>query len=158
MKEAELSTDLVIAIIDGIQDRKKIKSYYEKYDDRFPKEKTVINRFKKCIDIIAEIYGDVFKKSPFRRTTLFYSLFCAIYDIVYGLPRTTTSNFQIKREMYKPIRNALARLEKELTTKEPSPEYFEFKDASTRHTTDQSRRLIRHRTILNEILKELKRS
>ena len=155
MKEAELSTDLVIAMIDGIQDRKKIKSYYRKYDDDFPQEEEVVNRFKKCIDIIAEIFEDTLIESPFRRTTLFYNLFCAIYDIMYGLPNSDTPNFQIKREMYNPIRKALSRLEKELTAEEPSPEYFEFKDASTRHTTDQSRRLIRHRTIVNEMLKEL---
>lgn len=155
MKEAELSTDLVIAMIDGIQDRKKIKLYYNRYDDKFPKEERVVNRFEKCIDTIAEIYGDGLVKSPFRRTTLFYSLFCAVYDMMHGLPNSNTPNFQIKREMYRPIRKALARLERELTAKEPSPKYFEFKDASTRHTTDQSRRLKRHRTIVNEILKEL---
>lgn len=155
MKEAELSTDLVIAMIDGIQDRKKIKSYYKKYDDNFPQGEEVINCFKKCIDTIAEIYGDTLIESSFRRTTLFYSLFCAIYDIMYGLPNSNTPNFQMKGEMYKSINTALSRLEKELTAKEPSPKYFEFKDASIRHTTDQSRRLIRYRTIVNEILKKL---
>lgn len=155
MKEAELATDLVIAMIDGIQDRKKIKTYYKIYDDDFAQEEEVENHFQKCIDIIAEIYGDTLEESPFRRTTLFYSLFCAIYDIVYGLPNSDTQNFQIKREMYGSIRTALSRLEKELKAKEPSPKYFEFKDASVRHTTDQSRRQIRHQTIVNEILKEL---
>jgi len=155
MKEAELSADLVIAMIDGIQDRKKIKGYYKEYDDDFPKEEKVTNRFKRCVDIIAEIFEDTLIESPFRSTTLFYSLFCAIYDLIYGLPNSNTPNFQIKTEMHKSVRNALSKLEKELTAKEPSPEYFEFKDTSTRHTTDQSRRLIRHKTIVNEILKEL---
>lgn len=155
MKEAELSTDLVIAMIDGIRDRKKIKLYYKKYDDEFPYEEKVINHFKKCIDTIAEIFEGNLIESPFRTTTLFYSLFCAIYDLIYGLPDSDLPNIQIKKDMYKYIRNALFRLEKELTAKEPSPEYFEFKDASTRHTTDQSRRQIRHQTIVNEILKEL---
>jgi len=155
MKEAELSTDLVIAMINGIQDRGKIKSYYKKYDDEFPQEEKVVNRFKKCIDTIAEIFGDTLIESPFRRTTLFYSLFCAIYDIMYNLPNSDIPNFQIKKEAYGPIKNALSKLEKELTAKEHSHKYFEFIDASTRHTTDQSRRLIRHRTIVNDILKEL---
>ncbi|MBA7541794.1 hypothetical protein ES705_34110 [subsurface metagenome] len=155
MKEAELSTDLVIAMINGIQDRSKIKSYYIKYDDEFPQEDKIVKHFRKCIDTIAEIFEDTLIESPFRRSTLFYSLFCAIYDILYGLPNSDTPNYQIKRGTYEPIKNALSKLEKELTTKEPSPKYFEFKDASTRHTTDQSRRLIRHRTIINEILKEL---
>lgn len=155
MKEAELSTDLVIAMIDGIQDRKKIKSYYEKYDDEFPQQEEVVNRFKKCIDTIVKIFDDGLIESPFRKTTLFYSLFCAIYDIMYGLPGSDTPRSQIRGESYRRIRSALSRLEKELIAREPSPEYFEFKDTSTSHTTDRSRRLIRHQTIINEILKEL---
>jgi hypothetical protein len=155
MKEAELATDLVIAMIDGIQDRKKIKLYYKKYDDNFPQEREIVNHFRRCIDTIAEIFGDSLIASPFRNTTLFYSLFCAIYDIMYHLPKSDTSSFQIKGKMHKTIKRALARLEKQLQEKEPSPKYFEFKDASTRHTTDLSRRLIRHQTIMNEIFKEL---
>lgn len=155
MKEAELSTDLVIAMISGIQDKSKIKSYYKRYDDEFPQEEKTVKRFRKCIDTIAEIFGDTLIESPFRSTTLFYSLFCAIYDLLYSFPNSDTPNLQIRKETYGPIKNALSKLEKELTTKEPSPKYFEFKDASNRHTTDRSRRLIRHRTIVNEILKEL---
>lgn len=155
MKEAELSTDLVIAMIDGIQDRKKIKSYYEKYDDDFPQREKVVKLFKRCIDTIAEIFEDTLIESQFRSITLFYSLFCVIYDLIYGLPNSDTQNIQIKKDTHNSIRKALSKLESELTASEPSYEYFEFKDASTRHTTDQSRRLIRHETIVNEILKEL---
>lgn len=156
MKEAELCTDLVIAMMDGIQDRKRIKAYYKKYDDDFPQEDKIIKQFEKCIDTIAEIYEDRLIESPFRRATMFYSLFCAIYDILYGLPGSNTVNIKLKAEMYKPIRNALSKLEKELHAKEPSPEYFEFIDASKRHTTDQSRRQHRYEFILKEIFKEIK--
>lgn len=156
MKEAELCTDLVISMIDGIQDRKKIKFYYKKYDDDFPQEDKVIKQFEKCIDSIAEIYEDKLIESSFRRTTMFYSLFCAIYDLLYGLPESNSPKIQIKKEMFKAIRSALLRLEEELSKKEPLPKYFEFVDASKRHTTDQSRRKLRYQTILDEILKELK--
>lgn len=155
MKEAELSADLVIAMIGGLQDRKKVSPYYGEYDDKFPQEKLVIKRFKKCIDLIAEIFGDSLSESQFRKATLFYSLFCALYDIEFGLPNSNIPNFKIQKRTYESIRKALSKLEKELTADEPSPRYFKFVDASTRHTTDQSRRLIRHKTILNAILKVL---
>lgn len=155
MKEAQLCTDIVIAMIDGIQDRKKVRSYYKEFDDNFPEEEEIVGRFRKCIDTIAELFEGRLKESKFRRSMLFYSLFCAIYDIEYGLPNSETPTHQIKPKMYAPIRGALDRLENELTAEEPSPEYFEFKDASSRHTTDQSRRLIRHRVIVDEILSEL---
>jgi len=157
MKEAELATDLVIGMLDGIQDRKKIKYYYKKYDDNFPQKEKVVDRFKRCIDAIAEIYSDKLIGSPFRRTTLFYSLFCAIYDIIYGFPGSDTPNFSINERMLITVRRSLSILEEQLTSKEPSPKYFEFIDASTRHTTDQTRRQIRHRVIVKEILKKLNR-
>jgi len=155
MKEAELSADLVIAMIDGIQDRKKRKSYYKKYDDDFPQQRQVVHGFKKCIDTIAEIFGDALSQSAFHKSTLFYSLFCALYDIMYGLPSSEIPNVEIRKDSHKAIRKALSKLERELASKDPSRDYLAFKDASTRHTTDQSRRLIRHQTVVNEIFQEL---
>lgn len=156
MGEAALTTDLVTAMIDGIQDRKKIGSYYKTYDDEFVQEDTVQERFEKLIDTIAEIFGDQLIESPFRSTTLFYSLFCALYDLIYGFPQTDTKIIQIKSEKYKAIRTALSRLEIQIDSEKPANAYYDFVDASSRHTTDQSRRLIRHRTIVDEIVKEIR--
>ena len=69
MGEAELSTDLVIAMIDGIQDRKKIRTYYKEYDDDFAHEEIVQERFEKLIDIIAGIFGNSLIESQFRSST-----------------------------------------------------------------------------------------
>lgn len=156
MGEAALTTDLVISMIDGIRDRKKIKSYYKKYEDEFIQEDMVQERFEKLIDIIAEIFVNKLMESPFRSTTLFYSLFCALYDLIYGFPNTETKVVKIKSEKYEAIRKALSRLEKQLSSEKPTGVYFNFVDASSRHTTDQSRRLIRHRTIVGEIMKEIR--
>ena len=155
MKEAELSADLVIAMIDGIQDRKKMRSYYKKYDDDFPQEGGMKERFERLIDTISEIFGDSLIEYQFRKSTLFYSLFCALYDLTYGFPKTETPNVQIRTEVYNAVRRALSTLEKELISEEPSSAYYEFVDASNRHTTDQLRRLIRHRTIIGEIVREI---
>lgn len=158
MKEAELCSELVIAMIDGIQDKKKIEDYYKKYEDDFPSENEIERNFKQCIDKIAEIYGDDPKQSPFKKSTLLYSLFCAIYDITHGLPRSKNkTHIQIKPDQYNGVRNALSNLGKELTSAEPSLKYSKFKEASTRHTTDIKNRLIRHRFIVKEILEKILR-
>jgi len=156
MGEATLTTDLVIGMIDGIQDRKKIKHYYKTYEDEFIQEDIVQERFEKLIDIIAEIFGGKLIESPFRSTTLFYSIFCALYDLIYGFPKTNTPPIQIKSDKYKVIRTALSRLEKQIEAEKPTNAYYDFVDASSRHTTDQSRRLIRHKTIVDELVKEIK--
>ncbi len=142
-------------MIDGIQDRKKVKLYYTNYDDNFHQKEMVETRFKRCIDEIVSIFGEKLIESEFRKTTLFYSIFCVVYDLLYGLPKHKGSTFKFKKEMYVQIRSALFKLEEELRADEPSPKYAKFKDASSRHTTDQSRRLIRHRAIKKEILTSL---
>jgi hypothetical protein len=152
MGEAELTTDLVIAMVDGIQDRKKIRYYYEKYDDEFPQKQHVEMAFKRCIDLIAEIYKDSLISSPFRKTTLFYSLFCAFYDLSYGLPKSETRKVAFRSSIYSKVRFALKRLELQLESKGYDAKYANFIDASSRHTTDQSRREIRHNTIIGELL------
>ncbi len=155
MKEAELATDLVIAMIDGIQDRKKIKSYYKDYDDDFPQQEKIVDRFQRCIDLIAEIFNNNLVETQYKKTTLFYSVFCAIYNINYGMKNSEIKNFIIKKDMIKHIRNALLKLEGEI--KEPSKEYYEFADASKRHTTDKTKRMIRHNTIVKEIINEIRK-
>lgn len=155
MKEADLSTDLVIAMISGIQDRRKFKSYYKQYDDEFPMSGEVTARFKKCIDIIAEIFGDGLRNSPFRSIGLFYSLFCVIYDLQYGLPPSLYPKHSLKSELYPRIRKALYQIEQELNATEPSRKYYEFVMASKKATVDRPKRLLRHEIILNVVLAEI---
>lgn len=154
MREAELASELVVAMIDGLQDKKKsLGHFYKKYDDSFPQSENVTQQFKACVDKIADIFGADLPESEFRKTTLFYSLFCVIYDLLYGLPKSNTKQKQINKVSYDLIRNSLRKLEEALRSKEPPIKYLQFKDASTRHTTDLSARKIRHETILKEILK-----
>lgn len=47
MEEAELTSELVILVIDGLQDRKKIDEYYFNYDEVFKKRKYVIEICKR---------------------------------------------------------------------------------------------------------------
>lgn len=158
MKDSELCSDLVIAMIDGIQAIGKIKVYFKDYDDDFPQEEIVNKRFKRCIDIIAELYRDDLKKSQFRNTTLFYSLFCAIYDLVYGLSPFKEPRLKVKSEDYKLIRKALLNLEGELESERPTKKkYLDFKNAANYHTTNINERNIRHKVIVDEIIKELRR-
>ena len=93
MKEAELTSELIIAMIDGQQDKKKsIETFYKKNDKSFAEQKKVTIRFKKIIDIISDILGDDLEDLEFRRPPIFYSMFLALYHKLYGLP-----NCKLKR-------------------------------------------------------------
>ena len=57
MGEAELTSEIVVTMIDGFQDGKKnLRNYYKLYDDEFPEEKTIVNQFRDIINQIAYIF------------------------------------------------------------------------------------------------------
>jgi hypothetical protein len=113
MLEVEFTSELLVAQIAGMQDKKKsIGDFYEKYDENFPDRLRVSERFRKTIDLINETLGEVIKETPFKRSPIFYSLFCAVYHRVYGLPELDIATpkkplSDIERER---LKSAVARL------------------------------------------------
>lgn len=85
MNEVELTTDLIIAMIDGIQNRKIVKNYYKKYDEKFDSQKEYEERFDEILSLIGQIFKNQRVKSAYRKQALFYSLFLALYNLKYNL-------------------------------------------------------------------------
>jgi hypothetical protein len=86
MLEVELTSELIIAQIDGMQDKKSsIDQFYKDLDEDYPHRHTNERRFRAVIDAINESFGDGLKETEFSRPPLFYSLFCAIYHRHFGL-------------------------------------------------------------------------
>lgn len=111
MREAELVSELLIAQMDGLQDKKtSIDTFYENLDERWGDSPAAWNvgkginqrpqptkylsalgsqtRFEKTMVTIDEVVGDVLRESPLRRPALFHTLYCTTYHILYGLSRT----------------------------------------------------------------------
>jgi len=157
MYDVELTTELIIASLDGIQEKKAmlIESYYKKYDDNFPFKKQIEENFRKTIDTIGEIYGDVLPNSLFSGTPLFYSLYCLIYDLLFGL-KNSDNKIRIQEKDYPKVRNALEDLESILESASDgstdiSEDVRSFIEDYTRHTTLSRVRLRRHRFLLSFI-------
>jgi hypothetical protein len=90
MLEVELTSELMIAEIAGMQDKKKsIDTFYDDFDDTFPNRSSVRTRFRTIIDTISETFDNGLKETEFNRPPLFYSLFCALYHRLYRLPKTS---------------------------------------------------------------------
>lgn len=80
MAEVEFTSELLIAQLDGMQDKKKsIDGFYADYDEAFPKRDENVERFRSAIDAIGEFVGDSVSEGEFSRVPLFYSLYCAVY-------------------------------------------------------------------------------
>jgi hypothetical protein len=87
MLEVQMTSELLIAEIAGMQDKKKsIDDYYDQYDSTFPEQEMYAKRFRIAIDQITESIGEQLRDSAFRRPPFFYSLFCVVYHRTFGLP------------------------------------------------------------------------
>ena len=87
MGEVELTSECVMVILTGItaKSQKAIDGVYENYDDRFPVRIEVERRFRQVMDEIDNTLGDKMIGSNFSRIVLFYALFAAFYNDMYGL-------------------------------------------------------------------------
>ena len=152
MAEAELTSELVIAMLAGLQDKKKtIAKYYEDFDDKFPARRRVVKEFRSVIDAIGTVVGDTLPSTPFRRRTMFYSLFCVFYDALFGLPGSKHARLSFPERSYPGVRAVLVKLGAEVNKREPSQRYVSFKEASARQTDNIRPRRTRHQFIWDAI-------
>lgn len=97
MIEVEFTSELLIALIDGLQDKKKsIDKFYEKYDEEFPERRSIERKFRIVIDEINDVFPEGLSDTQFRRTPLFYSLFTAVAHRLFGLPGVELPAREIK--------------------------------------------------------------
>lgn len=106
MQDISLVAELLIAMFEGIKSKKQVKSYYAAYEKEFLFDiEEATNRFKHIISLIDEIFPFGLAESEFNRTLVFYTLFLALYHIVYSLRLPPVSRLV-------PIDNSLPKFEK----------------------------------------------
>lgn len=87
MEDVTLVADLLISMCAGIHEKKKIKNFYDLYEEHFDNNiEELSNKFEHVIAVINLITGDDIKHTEFSRIHLFYTLYTAIYHVLYGLP------------------------------------------------------------------------
>lgn len=162
MDDVNLTADLLIAMCEGIKEKKKIKYYYDAYEKTFIHNGQELEcRFDSVMTAIQNMYGKELKDSEFKRVHLFYSLFTAVYHIKYGLkemdvsPTTHEVDYTNLAVLMK-IRHRLERIEYIFEKAEDdimllSKEEQQFLDSSRRATTDASKRIERTKYIVKLI-------
>lgn len=155
MKDVTLVADLIIAICEGIQSKKQIKSFYSKYENDFPfDEKLIESQFDSVIDTINEVFNNNLKSTEFRRIHVFYSLFTSIYHILFGLKDIDRPQKDIDPNDYPKIRNALEKVENLFQIDDVTQltkEELQFLTDSRRATTDTKVRVRRTEFIVDLI-------
>lgn len=141
MHEVEFVSEVLIAFLAGMQDKKKsIDSFYTEYDDTFQQQSQMEKRFRDVADEISESLGDRLVDTPFRRTPLLYTLFCVIYHRRFGLPliNSPTPKRALLRDERFSIREAIDSLSEKIELAQSENEvpkaYLSFVTASLRQT------------------------
>ncbi len=154
MLEVELTSELMIVVLDGLQDKKgTISRFYADYDDSFPQQSQVEERFRAVIDEISEALADGLRESQFKRGPLFYSLFGAVCHRRFGVPgislASPTRRLQVRDR--RGLRDAVARLSEVIEIARDDGDvprrYVRFVNAALRQTDNLQPRRTRLETI-----------
>ncbi|MDB6124785.1 MAG: hypothetical protein JWQ71_3778 [Pedosphaera sp.] len=155
MDEAELASDLLVALLDGIKSRKSIDSYYKKHDDELKEKVKLSQHFRKTMDTIGALSNGALPNTPFTSPVLFYSLFCAIHHHLHGLPKMQLARRPFKESQYPKVWSALESVEAIIKNQEPGGAEAAFVDSLKRHTTDEPVRQVRTEFLIKLIAKRL---
>lgn len=85
MEEVELTSEFLMFILNGVSGKtqKAIDKAYEDFDEKFPQKDEVERRFRLVMTALEKM-GRNIVVSPFSKRTLFYGLFCAVYQLMFG--------------------------------------------------------------------------
>ncbi len=161
MAEAELTTELLVVMLTGIQHRRnKIDDLYEEKDDDFPERERIVKEFKNVIDTLVKCMGDNLRNTIFGRRVLFYSLFCAFYHVMYGIPNTpelgvAEKNRSLSLATLQKIKDSLISLNRKYKSASTDKDISLFIGASQKATGDREQRILRVKTILGYVRQAL---
>jgi hypothetical protein len=149
MAEVEAVSDYVAAIIGGIQGKTqpRLTALYKQYDDRLDGATVIAARFQKVMEEIDDRLGTELHKSKVKRQALFYSLFTACYDHMFGLG----SDYS-KRKPAKFLPLGVPRRFEQMNLRIVAGKVrTEVLDAMERATADKGRRDTRHRFFMESL-------
>ena len=87
MQEVELTSEFAQMMLSGIVGRSQraIDKLYETKDVNYPEKNEVERRFHMTMDLVDDNVSSVLAKTVFTKRPLFYALFAATYDRLYGI-------------------------------------------------------------------------
>jgi hypothetical protein len=148
MDEVELTSEFAILMLKGITGKNKrtINRMYQDKDPDFIERLEIENRFRIIMDTIDDKLGNEIRHLPFRKKTLFYSLFAFFYDIQFGLKSPLEP---IQRRLITSDKIAQVKLAGERIESKNAP--VKVIEAVARRTTHPSSRLVVLRYLKGEI-------
>jgi hypothetical protein len=157
MGEAELASDTLICLIDGIQTNKSIEKYYQQYEEADNGFSKYEKQYDDVMSWIVEVYpAEEMHKTNYHRIQLFYTLFSVFAHSLFGLKGQEKSpKFKLTKNTSGKIRSILDDLTIRYDNDDKSKDIQELIDASRRATTDTLRRKTRFTVLNNRIIQGL---
>lgn len=153
MEDTTLVSDLVIAMLEGIQSKKQIKLFYNKYERNFSYNiKDIEDRFDRTIYLIKDVFNEGLRNTQFSRIHLFYTLFTSFYHTEYGLEDFSLESKKMDPSKFERIKLNLVGLNEIFELKIISnlpEEQIQLLEDSRRATTDTKVRIRRTEFIVN---------
>lgn len=149
MIEIESVSDYLAAMMNGIKGKSqpKLDKLYEEHDDKLKGASVLERKFEKVLESIDVAFGGLLSESRVRRQALFYSLFSACYDHIYGL----ASDYK-KRRAAKALPSAARQRFKQMNERIATGNLPEkIQDAMEKATADTGRRLTRHKFFMESL-------
>lgn len=142
MEEVELVSELCLMMtrhqVIG-KTQKAIDKIYKEKDKEFPEREEVSRRFRIIMDTIDDLFGGKLRYLPFKRKTLFFSLFAFLYDYRFELTSDLTKKVKAKSFDKRTFAKSLTKAG-EMIARKKAPE--EVLEAAARRTTHPSSRNI----------------
>jgi len=165
MAEAELSANLFVALIGGIQTNKNNEQYYKKFDDEIGDLEGIAKHFDEIMSYLGAIYSpDQLIETNWSRIHLFYTLFTSIGHCLFGLVgpnpdfRVSINRSAIGklRVQFDEISSKYDDVAGHLDDENYPAEYKHFIDLSRRRTTDTSARIERTNFVCEKLVHALR--
>jgi len=141
MKEVELTSDVLAAIVRGISDITDIPRAYKDFDDEFPAQDASRATFRATLAFLTEQLADAIRTTRFRNKAWFYSLMVAVADANVGIPDGMgPRNLRAGAELHPRMRD----IDEALKPVEPPSGLADLRGALSRATSHVPERKIRH--------------
>jgi hypothetical protein len=161
MAEAQLASDLLVALTDGVQTNKSIETYYKLYEDDAGRLDTISKQFDTSMSYIGEIYDpEELANTNWARVHWFYSLFTVAAHGIVGLKgldsnlRPSVKSSQLRRWRVR-LDEISAKYDQYTEAdgdgQTPPKAYADFIDRSRRRTTDTASRVLRANFICKQL-------
>jgi hypothetical protein len=153
MKDMELASELVGVMLFGLESgKKRVGQMFKVYDDAFPQFEYIRPRFGECLQLCERLVGGDLSPTIFSRSTLFYSLYAAVYSCRYGFGAGPDAHAHVLVEDQLPVvQDGLVRLSQAIEADVREEEIAEFYLASRQSTDKLPQRTTRH-VVLTQII------